>query len=168
MLVVSISDFLWFVDHALDEMMTIVGQLGDDTANRRPDLAGANSPYAILRHCLGVMEYWGGAMVAGRVIARDRDAEFRAHGPVAELLHRTVAARRQLAADLSAAEPLAAVRGQPLAAVRGPVDPEDAELPFGRTQGGVLLHILEELAQHLGQMQLSRDVLLGVRAAGQG
>jgi hypothetical protein len=32
----------------------------------------------------------------------------------------------------------------------------------------VLLHILEELAQHLGQMQLSRDVLLGVRAAGQG
>lgn len=81
MLVVSISDFLWFVDHALDEMMTIVGQLGDDTANRRPDLAGANSPYAILRHCLGVMEYWGGAMVAGRVIARDRDAEFRAHGP---------------------------------------------------------------------------------------
>lgn len=160
MLVVSISDFLWFVDHALDEMMTIVGQLGDDTANRRPDLAGANSPYAILRHCLGVMEYWGGAMVAGHVIARDRDAGFRAHGPVAELLHRTVAARRQLAADLSAAEPLAAVRG--------PVDPEDAELPFGRTQGGVLLHILEELAQHLGQMQLSRDVLPGVRAAGQG
>ncbi len=26
--VVSISDFLWFVDHALDEMITIVGQLG--------------------------------------------------------------------------------------------------------------------------------------------
>ena len=76
MISVSTSDFLWFVDHALDEMVGILRGLGDDLANRRPDLDGANSPYAILTHCLGVMEYWGGWMIAGREIERDRDAEF--------------------------------------------------------------------------------------------
>jgi uncharacterized damage-inducible protein DinB len=133
-------------------MAAILRQLGDDTANRRPDLEGANSPYAILNHCLGVMEYWGGYMVAGRAIERDRDAEFRAKGPVAELLLRTADARRQLEADLSVAEPMAAPRSAP--------NPRDADLPFGKTQGAVLLHIFEELTQHLGQMQLTRDVLL--------
>lgn len=157
MLTVSTSDFLWFVDQAIDEMVAIVSQLGDDMANRRPDLAGANTPYAILTHCLGVMEYWGGHQVAGRAIERDRDAEFRAEGPVAGLLSRTAEARRQLEADIAAAEPLSTPPNAP--------DPEVAELPFGKTQGAVLLHIFEELAQHLGQMQLSRDVLQGARQA---
>ena len=133
-------------------MVAILRQLGDETANRRPDLEGANSPYAILNHCLGVMEYWGGSMVAGRATERDRDAEFRAEGPVAELILRTADARRQLEADLSVAEPMAVPRNAP--------NPQDADLPLGKTQGAVLLHIFEELTQHLGQMQLTRDVLL--------
>jgi DinB superfamily len=152
-LAISTSDFLWFVDQALDEMVSIVRQLGDDTASTRPDLAGANSPYAILAHCLGVMEFWGGYMVAGRPIERDRDAEFRAEGPVAELVERAAEARRRLEADIAAADPLAAPRHDPLF-------PEDAETPIGRTQGGVLVHLFVELTQHLGQMQLTRDVLL--------
>jgi hypothetical protein len=152
MISVSTSDFLWFVDHALDEMVGILRGLGDDLANRRPDLDGANSPYAILTHCLGVMEYWGGWMIAGREIERDRDAEFRAEGPVGELTVRTVEARRRLEADISAVDPSAPPRNTP--------DPGFADLPFGRTQGAVLLHIFEELAQHLGQMELSRDVLI--------
>jgi hypothetical protein len=44
-----------------------------------------------------------------------------------------------------------------------PPDDEDAALPIGRTQGGALIHIYEELAQHRGQMELTRDV---VRSAG--
>ena len=28
-----------------------------------------------------------------------------------------------------------------------------------RTQGHALLHVLEELTQHLGQMELTRDIL---------
>jgi hypothetical protein len=156
-LVLSASDFLWFVDQGLDGMVAIVTALGDDGANRRPQvsgtaLAGANSPYVILTHCLGVMEYWGGLMVAGRPITRDRAAEFRAEGPVAPLVERARTARRQLEADVSGVEPEAPTRRPPGAG--------DAELPYGRTQGGVLLHILEELLQHLGQMEITRDVLL--------
>ncbi|MCA0337442.1 MAG: DUF664 domain-containing protein [Actinobacteria bacterium] len=32
-----------------------------------------------------------------------------------------------------------------------------------RSQGAVLLHVHEELAQHLGQMEVIRDVLLARR-----
>src|SRR5438876_8347136 len=47
-----------YVDRAVEAMADIVGDLGDDLANTRPGLPGANSPYVILRHCLGVMEFW--------------------------------------------------------------------------------------------------------------
>jgi hypothetical protein len=148
---IDVDDFLYFVDEALEGMVTVVTELGDDLANRRLDVPGANAPYAVLFHCLGVMEYWGGAMVAGRTIERDRDAEFRASGPVADLVRRTRQARRQLDADLDGLEPLAPPRGTP--------QPDDADLPLARTQGGVLIHVYEELAQHRGQMEVTRDVL---------
>jgi len=149
--VTSVEDYLWFVDEALDGMVEIVTGLGDELANRRPELPGANSPYAVLTHCLGVLEYWAGSVVAGRSIERDRAAEFRAAGAVPELVERTRRARQQLYADLTGLDPLAAPRGAP--------EPGDRALPIGRTQGGVLLHILEELAQHRGQLELTRDVL---------
>ena len=142
---------MWFVDEALGAMVRIVDALGDEGANRRPAVPGANSPYAILTHCLGVMEYWGGHVVAGRRIERDRDAEFAASGPVAALVERVARARARLETDLAASDP----SGPPL----GTVDPADAALPLGRSQGGALLHILEELTQHLGHMEMTRDIL---------
>ena len=152
MLTVSTDDVLWFIDEALAAMVRIVEELGDDGANDRPALPGANSPYAILTHCLGVVEYWGGHVVAGRRIERDRAAEFLARGPVAGLVDRAARVRRQLGADLAALESSARPRGT--------IDAADAELPIGRTQGGAALHILEELTQHLGQMELSHDILV--------
>ena len=151
MLTMSGPDIMWFIDHALHRMVSIVVELGDHDANVAPDLPGANSPYAILTHCLGVMEFWGGQMIAGRAIDRDRPAEFRATGAVADLADRAAAARRRLDADLENFDSTAATAVPP--------DPEYAELPFGRTQGGVLVHIYEELSQHLGHMELTRDVI---------
>jgi uncharacterized damage-inducible protein DinB len=152
---VSTTDFLWFVDTALDVMAIIVGELGDELANRRPDLDGANSPYVILTHCLGVMEYWGGATVADRAITRDRQSEFTARGDVEGLLRRTAEARQRLEADLSGLDAMAA----PSNVQR---DPHDV-VPYTETKGSVLVHILEELFQHLGQMELTRDLLLAGR-----
>ena len=146
------DDVLWYANGALDRMVEALLVLGDERVNERPDLPGANSPFAIVTHCLGVLEFWGGAMVAGRRIRRDRDAEFVASGRVDELLARVEAARGQLAEDIAGSE----WDDRP----RLPVDPEDAERPDGQRQGGVLLHILEELFQHLGQLELTRDVLL--------
>jgi Protein of unknown function (DUF664) len=154
MLSLSLDDYLWFVDEALAGMAAIVTELGDDLANRRPDLPGANSPYAILTHCLGVMEWWGGHAVAGRVVERDRDAEFRATGPVAALVARVDDARDRLRADVAALDSAAPLRGT------DGLWPGDADLPIARTQAGALIHVYEELAQHRGQMEGTRDVLV--------
>lgn len=127
---ISVEDYLSFVDEALGGMVSIITQLGDELANRRPDLPGSNSPYVVLTHCLGVMEYWACHMVGGRTVQRDRDAEFRASGSVGDLVDRTRRARRQLEADLANLEPFAPPRGTP--------KPDDAGLPLARTQGGAL------------------------------
>jgi hypothetical protein len=149
--VLSQDQYLFFVDKALDGMIGIVSDLGDDRANRRPDLPGANSPYAILTHCLGVMTYWGGQVIAGGTIERDRDAEFVATGPVDELVGRARRVRDQLAADLAGMD-----------ADAPPRDGIGVEyLPSPCTQGVVAQHIYEELAQHLGQMEITRDLVLG-------
>lgn len=145
----SPEEFLGYVDRALDQLVGIVVELGDDLANRRPALDGANSPYAILTHCLGVMEYWGGRVVADRPVDRDREAEFRAAGPVADLADRAEASKARFHADVATAEPGA----------EPPVPPPFPNEPGLATQGGVLMHVYEELAQHLGQLELTRDVL---------
>ena len=150
--VVARADYLWFADRALTEMAGIVRTLGDDVANRAPALPGANSPYAILTHCLGVMEYWGGATVAERPVVRDRAAEFTASGAVGPLLQRSDEALRRLRDDLASLDAAAV----PANVRRDPADP----VPYTESKGAVLLHIIEELYQHLGQMELTRDLLL--------
>jgi len=148
----SVDAVVSYVDRALDQMAVIVTGLGDDLANHKPVLAGSNSPYAILRHCLGVMEFWGGQVVAGRVITRDRDAEFRAHGPVAGLIAATADAKRQFRADAATAE----FAAPPRSGTHHRKGPNELEFT---SQGHALLHVLEEVTQHLGQMELTRDVL---------
>jgi hypothetical protein len=152
LLAVPVSDYLWFVDLALGGMAAIVEALGDDLANRRPPFRDANSAFVILTHCLGVLEFWGGATVAERPVQRDRAAEFTARGDVAGLLRRTEHARRRLREDIVGLDPAA----PPVSVRRDPDDPT----PYHESKGAVLLHILEELFQHLGQMEITRDMLV--------
>jgi len=140
-----------YVDRAVEAMADIAEDLGDDLANARPDLPGANSPYAILRHCLGVMEFWGGAVVAGRAVDRDRDAEFRSSGPVAGLIAAAREAQRRFRADIVTADP----KARPLG-THPNTGPDELELV---SQGHALLHVMEEVCQHLGQMEITRDLL---------
>lgn len=145
------DELISYVERALDEMAGIVTSLGDGLANQRPDLPGANSPYVILRHCLGVIDFWGGQVVAGRIVDRDRDGEFRAGGPVAGLIEAAGEAKVRFRANAAAAEPGAPVRGNHQSKVPG-----ELELV---SQGSALLHVLEEVTQHLGQLEITRDLL---------
>jgi uncharacterized damage-inducible protein DinB len=147
----SSDEYLYFAGNALDGMCRIAVDLGDDLANRRPEIPGANTPHGLLIHCLGVANYWAGALVAGRRVERDRDAEFLATGPVARLGPLVEQAKAQLAEDIAGAVPEAPLRRQPDAEYQGPPQP--------LTQGSVLLHVLEELCQHHGQMEVIRDAL---------
>jgi hypothetical protein len=149
--VITAEGYLHFVDRALDGMAAVLTGLGDDLANRCPDLPGANSPYAIVTHCLGVLSFWGGQVVGGRDVPRDRAAEFTATGPVSELVERVHAARTRFAADVGAAVPADPCRRE--------APPKYRDTPIGENQGMALLHVYEELAQHRGHLELTRDVL---------
>jgi uncharacterized damage-inducible protein DinB len=144
--VIDKATYLRFCDDALVAMRDIVVELGDDLANRRPDLPGANSAYAILTHCLGVCGAWASTTNLGRTVPRDRDAEFTASGPVGGLAAETDRVRALLAEWVEASDPGAR-----------PARP-DARDEYA-TQGEVLLHVYEELAQHRGQLELTRDVV---------
>lgn len=136
-------------DRALTGMARILEDLGDDLANTRPDLPDANSPFAIVTHCVGVLDFWVGGCVAGREVVRDRAAEFAATGQAADLVARVNLARERLAEDIAGVDMTAPVtidRDHPL--LREPV-----------SKGAALLHAYEELAQHHGQLELTRDIL---------
>ena len=152
------DDFLYFINVALDGMVRIVEELGDERVNLRPDFPGANSPYAILYHCVGCTNFWIGGLIAGRQVTRDRDAEFQARGTVADIVDAVRALQKQLLEDITH------VQGdKPLA------HPDALLAPKGGTtrqgvrhwrQGKALIHAYEELSQHHGQMEITRDILM--------
>lgn len=133
-----------FTDQAL-------ARLDDTTVNVRPDLAGANSPYVIVTHAAAAFDYWTQHIICGHPTDRNRHAEFEAQGSVAEIRERLAATETgfdSLRSDLLAATHLAHVPN--------PESPLDAEW----TVGAALLHAYEELAQHLGHLQLTVDLIL--------
>jgi len=146
------EEFLPYINGALDGMVHIVEALGDERINLRPHgMPNTNSPFVILTHCVGLTRYFIGTALSGRQAHRDRDAEFRAQGSVAEI--------RQAVHDLQAhlQDDLKHARGdQPCAF-------PDAVRPPHRTwmQGRFVLQCYRELAQHHGHMELTRDVMLG-------
>jgi hypothetical protein len=154
---IKTDDFLHFINVALDGMVRIVEALGDERVNLRPDFPGANSPYAILYHCVGCTNFWIGALIAGRPVNRDRDAEFQALGTVINIVQAVRTLQKQLREDITH------VQGdKPLAY------PEALLAQGGTTrqdvrhwrQGKALVHAYEELAQHHGQMEITRDILM--------
>ncbi|MFZ3393207.1 DinB family protein [Rhodococcus sp. 7Tela_A2] len=144
------DEYLYFVDRAFDGMLSASTKLGDAGANTVPPLPGANSVWAITYHCCALVEFWVGHIVLGRESNRDRESEFGASGTVAELARMVAEQRTRLAEDLAAVDPAARLAHAVPEKYRGDVVSVD----------GVLLHVLEELAQHHGQIEITRDLLL--------
>ena len=143
-----------FVDHALDGMLRVVDRLGNDLVNLRPVGPDTTSVAALVVHCCGVAEYWLGHVALGDPSERDRDAEFAARASVAELRERVDGARVVVVRCLDRLE-----RGGGTAPTRRP------PLWGGETSdAAIVLHVVEELFQHLGHAELSADVLLGASA----
>lgn len=129
--------------------------LGDELINVVPDLPGANSAYQIVVHCCGMLEWWTRSAILGLDVDRDRDAEFVATGTVAQLTARAGQVRAQFIADLERIDVSAPLRGDPSAHYQG--------TPIGESAAGVLMHVFEELAQHHGHLELTRDLVLSAR-----
>ena len=145
---ISPEEYLDYCDRALDQYVDALRALGDDLVGERPGFPGANSAFGLAAHVCGVMGHWARQVNRGIPVARDRDAEFEATGTVAEALALLASARARLHEDVAATD----FRAHPAL-------PPTAEHEAA-TQGDVLLHVYEELAQHLGHLDVTGDLLL--------
>ncbi|MGW7547087.1 DinB family protein [Streptomyces sp. NPDC054770] len=145
------NEYLYFLRRAFDGMLGVLDDVGDDLGNTSPPLPGANSIYAIAYHCAAVADYWTGHVIAGREVDRDRASEFTATGHGRQLRRQVDELFERLEADLATVTPASMPRNTPPTDFEGPDRPLSVE--------GVQLHVLEELAQHHGQIQITRDLL---------
>jgi hypothetical protein len=147
-----LAGWRWYLlDRHLDPMTAIADDLGDELLNVVPDLPGANSAYQVLIHCCGMLEWWTRHAVLGERVDRHRDAEFVASGDLASLHRRVDAVRAQVVADLARTD----VDAAPIGALSG----KDLGTPLAASAHGVLQHVLEELAQHHGHLEITRDLV---------
>jgi hypothetical protein len=146
------NEYVYFLRRAFDGMLRALEELGDQLGNTPPALPGANSAYAIVYHCVAVADYWTGHVIAGRAVDRDRPSEFIATGTASGLRVEIEALLGRLESDLATVAPAGPPRNSPPADFQGP--------DRGLSVMGVQLHVLEELAQHHGQVQITRDLLL--------
>ncbi|HZQ35848.1 MAG TPA: DinB family protein [Dehalococcoidia bacterium] len=152
------AQFALVFERIINDTLTALDGIPDDTLNRRLELPETNSLFNLASHLLGAGEFWTLALGAGQTVARDRAAEFSASGGAAELAGRAQRWRDGLR-DLLAALPDAALDKTvtPPTAYRG-------TLPEGQmTARECLLHAIEHSALHLGQIQITRQ-LLGLSA----
>lgn len=146
---------------ALDAIAGIVDGMDDEMAGARPDFPGANSPLVLLRHVGGSARHWLDHVILGNEDVRDRPDEFSAAGSVADELALHARQREVIAAAL--------VRLRDVDPRSAPVaPPTDKERWWLTSVGGVLAHVHNECAQHLGHLEITRDALVaGLPRAGQ-
>ncbi|MGJ0184247.1 DUF664 domain-containing protein [Corynebacterium glyciniphilum] len=135
----------------LDGYVAALETLDDRTVNKTPLSGTVNTAFALVTHVHGMVHYWGGAFVAGEDIPRDRDAEFRASGTVAEA-HVLIEEVRGRLPDWARIALTEGIRNRE---ATGTSRRDIAEV----TPEWVLEHILHELAQHLGHLEVCRDVV---------
>lgn len=148
---ITVDDFEVFCRRSFAGVLRVVDRLGDDLINERPSQIDVSSPYALVTHTLGACEWWVGHMVLGDESTRVRDHEFTASGTTASL-HSNVAAWLDLLGQRRDRIQTATT----LADIPKTQVPLDGEW----TVGAALIHAYEELAQHLGHLEITADLLL--------
>lgn len=140
-----------YLRHAFTQLLGVADRLGEPAINTRPLGPGTTAVAALIVHCCGVTEFWLGHVALGEPSHRDRAAEFSRTATLAEL-HVLVEATLDRAADHVAR----------LDAGEG-TDEGGRQFLLGAdtSDASVVLHVVEELYQHLGHAELAADVLAG-------
>lgn len=142
-----------YLHHAFTQLLGVVDRVGETHLNTRPHGEGTNSVAALVVHCCGLTEFWLGHVGLGRDSARDRDAELRATATTSELRALVAATVAQADADLA-----------DLAGGGSAKPAHDARqflLGGDESDASLVLHVIEELFQHLGHAELTADALVG-------
>jgi DinB superfamily len=138
-----------YVRLAFSQTLQVADRMGDELINVRPPGPDTNAVAALIIHCCAVAEYWLGHVALGRPSTRHRDSEFSRTATLAELHDLVDDALLKTITDI---ERLDAGEGR-----------DDGGRQFLEAGDGsdaaVVLHVLEELFQHLGHMELTADAL---------
>lgn len=137
-----------YLDVGFDRLQAVVDRVGDPKLNERPITDHTNSISALVAHCCGVAEFWLGHVGLGRPSHRDRPAELVHEATVGEL-HALLAVARAKAADDVMTLVSRSVPGHP-----------DRQHLVDETDAALVLHVLEELFQHVGHAEITADALL--------
>jgi uncharacterized damage-inducible protein DinB len=147
---IDVSTIETYFRHAFAGMSRVLDRLDDATVNRKPTPWGTNTVAGLIVHCCELSPSWFELPGLGRDSTRNRDAEFTTTATVDELRQRiatsearTLQLLREFAAGPTATD-----------------HPMRAFLPGDdQTDGGLVIHVLEELFQHLGHMEVTADAL---------
>ncbi len=126
--------------------------------NEQPPLPGANSPYVIAAHVAGNARAWVLGIACGRPLRRDRPAEFASSGSHAEISAEIGRLMHEIGGALAALDPKELDRRLlPAQELWG--EGKASEISVREA----LLHVIEHASIHLGQLQVTRDLLLAER-----
>lgn len=148
---ITLDDLEVFFRRSFAGVVAVAERLGDDLINERPAHTAGSTPFALVTHMLGACEWWVGHLVVGDASTRDSDSEFVAQGTVAELRSQIDAWLQLLSERRPALSSATALTATP--STQTPLEGE-------WTVGAALLHAYEELAQHLGHLEVTADLLL--------
>lgn len=131
-------------------MDRVVSRLTEAQLNAGTGLPGSNSVFQLVVHATSACEWWTSHIVCGHPSDRDRDAEFAGMGS-AVTAHEATAHLRVLLGGISA----------DLASATELAEEPSTQTPLGQpwTVGAALIHSYEELAQHLGHMEITADIV---------
>ena len=146
--------FWRYIVGSLDRLVALLDGLSADELDWRPPAPEANSLYTLAIHTLGNAEENLLETLGGQPIGRDRAGEFAARGDEAPVTARWAALRPRLAETLAALPP-------------GALDSTYQHPRRGAISGrDILLVVARHAAEHLGQAELTRDLLRATRTDG--
>jgi hypothetical protein len=144
-----------YVERRIDALVALVAGRSAEELNWRPTAPEANSLYVLATHTIANARQGLLVVLCGEPDERDRDAEFRAAGDSTEPIERRWRKLRDELRDRLAALP-------PERLDEALAHPRQGEL----TGRQVLLLVATHAAEHLGQAELTRDLLAASRDAG--
>jgi len=140
-----------YTRHAFTQMLEVADRLGERKVNDRPLGPRTNAVAALIIHCCEVTEFWLGHVGLGRPSQRDRESEFTRTATLAELHAMVDATLVTARADLDRI-------------FRGDTQADRTGFMFliggDESDGALVIHVLEELYQHLGHMEIAADALI--------
>jgi hypothetical protein len=143
----------FYLRHALAQMLAVADRVGEPGINQRPLGPSTNAIAALIVHSCGVVEFWLGHVALGRASTRRREEEFSRTASLPELRSLVAHAQDRAIADLGLLEQGEGIDEGGRQFLQGG-DTSDA---------AVVLHVLEELYQHLGHIELAADALVARR-----